>query len=77
MRHCASFLLPLVWVLAASAGGVLGSAVTVQADLIFPYEFVSAFGRNNERDAAPEACDLELGCYDKDGYLCSADPRSL
>jgi hypothetical protein len=41
---------------------------------VFPYEQVSAFGRNNERDVNAESCDLIAGCFARNGNLCSDNP---
>ena len=56
--------------------GVFGLTLPVSAQVfdVFPYETVSAFGRNNERDVNAESCDLVLGCFDQQGRLCGGDP---
>jgi hypothetical protein len=41
---------------------------------VFPYAFASAYGDNNERDVVSQACDFILGCFDKNGNLCSNNP---
>ncbi|MFQ5515438.1 MAG: hypothetical protein ACE5FG_13525 [Myxococcota bacterium] len=38
------------------------------------YEEVSAYGRNNVYDVAPQACDFERGCFTADGTLCAENP---
>ena len=42
---------------------------------LFPYELVSAYGQNNERDVNAKACDLVQGCFDQVGEPCSDEPN--
>jgi hypothetical protein len=56
---------------------VAGLALPAGAQVfdVFPYELVSAFGQNNERDVNAESCDMIEGCFDRNGNLCSDDPN--
>jgi hypothetical protein len=56
---------------------VAGLALPAGAQVfdVFPYEQVSAFGRNNERDVNAESCDMIEGCFDRNGNLCSDNPN--
>ena len=55
---------------------LLSLAVPAQAQVseVFPYEAVSVFGANNERDVNAESCDLVLGCFNRSGELCADHP---
>jgi hypothetical protein len=62
---------------------VMGLALPAWADLdpgdfdVFPYRVVGAYGKNNERDVTSQACDMILGCFDPNGYLCSDNPDQV
>ncbi len=55
---------------------VAGLALPTAAQVFetFPYEMVSAFGANNERDVNEGSCDLVLGCFDRNGVPCADNP---